>query len=78
MISVSPNTRLYSDCDGHGPGKTLGQLTDERVFVVVKHKPGHAKPYLIAGKYTSQLGWVSIWFLLWILLNYKTNKYFIK
>jgi hypothetical protein len=29
----------------------------------VKHKPGHPKPYLIAGKYTSQLGWVSIWFL---------------
>jgi len=26
----------------------------------VKHKPGHPKPYLIAGKYTSQLGWVSI------------------
>jgi hypothetical protein len=23
--------------------------------------PGHAKPYLIAGKYTNQLGWVSIW-----------------
>jgi hypothetical protein len=29
----------------------------------VKHKPGHAKPFLIAGKYTSQLGWVSVWFL---------------
>jgi hypothetical protein len=23
--------------------------------------PGKAKPYLIAGKYTNQLGWVSIW-----------------
>jgi hypothetical protein len=23
--------------------------------------PGHAKPFLIAGKYTNQLGWVSIW-----------------
>ena len=59
-IRVSPSTRLYSDCDGNGPGKTLGELTDETVFLVVKYKPGHAKPYLIAGKYTSQLGWVSI------------------
>ena len=59
-IRVPPSTRLYSDCDGNGPGKTLGQLTGETVFVVVKHKPGHAKPYLIAGKYTSQLGWVSV------------------
>lgn len=59
-ISVPSSTRLYADCDGNGPGKTLGQLTDENVFVVVKHKPGHAKPYLIAGKYTSTLGWVSI------------------
>lgn len=62
-ICVPSSTRLYADCDGHGPGKTLGQLTDEHVFVVVKHKPGHAKPYLIAGKYTSQLGWVSVWLL---------------
>ena len=59
-IRVSPSTRLYTDCDGNGPGKTLGELTDETVFLVVKYKPGHAKPYLIAGKYTSQLGWVSI------------------
>jgi hypothetical protein len=59
-IFVPSSTRLYSDCDGHGPGKTLGQLTDENTFVVVKHKPGHAKPFLIAGKYTSQLGWVSV------------------
>jgi len=59
-ISVPSSTRLYSDCDGHGPGKTLGQLTGENVFVVVNYKPGHAKPYLIAGKYTSTLGWVSI------------------
>lgn len=60
MIRVHPSTRLYADCDGRGPGKTLGQLTDEKVFVVVKYKPGHSKPYLIAGKYTDQLGWVSI------------------
>ena len=33
---------------------------EENVFLIVNHKPGHAKPYLIAGKYTSQLGWVSI------------------
>lgn len=60
MITVPPSTRLYSDAEGHGPGKTLGQLTDERVFIVVKHKPGYPKPYLIAGKYTSQLGWISL------------------
>ena len=65
MIQVSPSTRLYSDCDGHGPGKTLGQLTDERFFVVVKHKPGHAKPYLIAGKYN-------------LLIIQIISKYFIK
>ena len=59
-IAVPSSTRLYSDCDGHGPGKTLGQLTDEHVFRVVNYKPGHAKPYLIAGKYTNQLGWVSV------------------
>lgn len=59
-IRVDPSTRLYADCDGGGPGKTLGDLTDEFVFKVVKYKPGHAKPYLIAGKYTSTLGWVSI------------------
>lgn len=43
-----------------GPGKTLGQLTDETTFRVVRHIPGRAKPYLIAGKYTNQLGWVSV------------------
>lgn len=59
-IYVPASTRLYADCDGNNPGKTLGDLTDENVFLVVNHKPGHAKPYLIAGKYTSQLGWVSI------------------
>lgn len=60
-IFVPSSTRLYSDCDGNGPGKTLGQLTDETHFRVVRTKPGHAKPFLIAGKYTNQLGWVSIW-----------------
>ena len=59
-IYVPSSTRLYADCDGGGPGKTLGQLTDETTFRVVREKPGHAKPYLIAGKYTNQLGWVSI------------------
>ena len=59
-ISVPPSTRLYSDCDGNGPGKTLGQLTDETEFYVVQYKPGRPHPYLIGGKYTDQLGWVSI------------------
>jgi hypothetical protein len=59
-IFVSSSTRLYSDCDGNGPGKTLGELTDENEFPVVDYRPGHAKPYLIAGKYTRTLGWVSI------------------
>ena len=59
-IRVSPSTRLYSTCEGGGPGKTLGDLTDETVFVVVNYKPGKPYPYLIGGKYTSQLGWVSI------------------
>jgi hypothetical protein len=59
-IAVPPSTRLYSDADGNGPGKTLGQLTDEHIFRVVRYLPGKAKPYLIAGKYTNQLGWVSI------------------
>lgn len=58
-IRVSPSTRLHSTCEG-GPGKTLGDLTDETVFVVVDYKPGKPYPYLIGGKYTSQLGWVSI------------------
>lgn len=60
MIRVHPSTRLYPTCDGGPAGKTLGELTDETVFLVVKYKPGHAKPYLIAGKYTSQLGWISL------------------
>lgn len=72
-IYVSPCTRLYSDCDGHGPGKTLGQLTDETTFKVVNYKPGHCKPYLIAGKYTSQLGWVSIWLNILLDKYYKIN-----
>ena len=59
-IFVPSSTRLYADADGHGPGKTLGQLTDEHIFPVVRYIPGKAKPYLIAGKYTGQLGWVSI------------------
>ena len=63
-IYVPSSTRLYSDADGNGPGKTLGQLTDETTFRVVRHIPGKAKPFLIAGKYTNQLGWVSVWFTL--------------
>ena len=51
---------MDSDCDGHRPGKTLEQLTDENDFKIVMYKPGRAKPYLIAGKYNSALGWVSI------------------
>ena len=59
-IHVSSSTRLYSDCKGLRPLKLLGQLTDENDFVVLMHKPGHAKPYLIGGKTMSPLGWVSI------------------
>ena len=58
-IHLPPSTRIDSDCTC-GPRKTLGELTDETEFYVVKYKPGHARPYLIAGKYTDQLGWVSI------------------
>ena len=58
-IRLPPSTRVYTDCDGR-PGKTLGELTDETEFYVVKYKPGHPHPYLIGGKYTSELGWVSI------------------
>ena len=59
-IYVPSSTRLYADSYGGGPGKTLGQLTDETHFRVVRHIPGRPKPFLIAGKYTEQLGWVSI------------------
>ena len=59
-IHVPSETRLYGDCDGGHAGKALGQLTDENDFKVVMYKPGRAKPYLIAGKYNSILGWVSI------------------
>ena len=58
-IRLPPSTRIYSDSTC-GPPKTLGQLTDETEFYVVKYKPGHPHPYLIGGKYTSELGWVSI------------------
>ena len=59
-IRVSPSTRLYATCKGGGPGKTLGELTDETVFEVKRYKPGEPYPYLIGGKYASELGWVSI------------------
>ena len=57
---MDPSTRLYRTCKGEGPGKTLRELTDEHVFEVVKYKPGEPKPYLIAGRYTDKLGWISI------------------
>lgn len=60
VVSVSPSTRLYGDCDGNYPGKTLGELTNESVFLVVDYRKGHKKPYLLAGEYTTQLGWVSL------------------
>ena len=59
-IHVPSSTILYSDCEGHRPLKALGLLINENIFVVLNHKPGHAKPYLIADKYNSPLGWVSI------------------
>lgn len=58
-IYVSPSKRLYGDCDGHYPGKTLGELTDERVFILKKRKEGHLKPNLLKGKYADDLGWIS-------------------
>ena len=61
-IFVPSSTRLYSDDNGNGPFKTVGQLTSETEFLVLMHRPGHAKPYLIARKDTgTQLGWVSVW-----------------
>ena len=61
-IFVPSSTRLYSDDNGNGPIKTVGQLTDETEFLVLRHRPGHAKPFLIARKDSrSPLGWVSVW-----------------
>ena len=60
-IFVPPSTRLYSDDNGNGPLKAIGQITGETEFLVLRHRPGHAKPYLIAIKDTgTQLGWVSV------------------
>ena len=43
-IHVPSSTILYSDCEGHRPLKALGLLINENIFVVLNHKPGHAKP----------------------------------
>lgn len=58
-FTVPRSTRLYRDSEGHGPGKTLGELGEDGYIHVTRVREGARCPVHVAGKY-GDLGWIMI------------------